>query len=45
MTNWCGDLIGVCHIGACHGLLRDIHCKLIAISLQGRNRKVSRLAP
>jgi hypothetical protein len=27
MTNWCGDLIGVCHIGACHGLLRYIHCK------------------
>jgi hypothetical protein len=30
MINWCGDWIGVCHIGACHGLLRDIHCKFIA---------------
>src|ERR1700722_8213428 len=30
MTNRCGDLIGVCHIGACHGLLRyslQVYCK------------------
>jgi hypothetical protein len=29
MTNWCRDLIGVGHIGACHGLLRHIPCKLL----------------
>jgi hypothetical protein len=41
MTNWCGDLIGVCHIGACHGLVDTF----IASSLQGWNRKFSRFIP